>query len=301
VRLLLELWRAKCHGAWVIADLPNMLNQVIKPHVIGDKECERCEATPKASTVAWKGLYAGCRGACTAVIEATGGNYAVAQALLRHKTMDTTLRVYKKADHTTEFVGRNASISAITQVEEMKMPVMKRIAHLFLLLVLFSSVLAQNIEPWCANRELRMKEASSLHDTISAMDKQVPYLSPAEQRWLDGELSSGNGQFTPRVLKAMDSREHDISTAKSGFALLIIPLNNLRSLKLPCKDEVLLWTEVASRLPDNDLWQSINSLVNRKLISKQSASFLAANATLRSQVILNGVVIRYLRGELNCQ
>jgi hypothetical protein len=54
------------------------------------------EATPKAPSVAWKGLYAGRRGACTAVIEATGGNYAVAQALLSHKTMDTTLRVYKK-------------------------------------------------------------------------------------------------------------------------------------------------------------------------------------------------------------
>ncbi len=60
------------------------------------RKSERCEKTPKASTVAWKGLYAGRRGACTAVIEATGGNYAVAQALLRHKTMDTTLRVYKK-------------------------------------------------------------------------------------------------------------------------------------------------------------------------------------------------------------
>ena len=44
----------------------------------------------------WKGLYAGRRGACTAVIGATGGNYAVAQALLRHKTIDTTLRAYKK-------------------------------------------------------------------------------------------------------------------------------------------------------------------------------------------------------------
>jgi hypothetical protein len=41
-------------------------------------------------------LSVGRRGACTAVIEATGGNYAVAQALLRHKTMDTTMRVYKK-------------------------------------------------------------------------------------------------------------------------------------------------------------------------------------------------------------
>ncbi len=100
VRVPLEFWRGKCenpHGEnWVIADLPNMINRVIKPHVIGENECDRCEKTPKASSVTWKGLYAGRRGACTAVIEATGGNYAVAQALLRHKTMDTTLRVYKK-------------------------------------------------------------------------------------------------------------------------------------------------------------------------------------------------------------
>jgi hypothetical protein len=46
--------------------------------------------------VTWKGLYAGRRGACTAVVEATNGNYAVAQALLRHKKMTTTLNVYKK-------------------------------------------------------------------------------------------------------------------------------------------------------------------------------------------------------------
>jgi len=100
VRVPLELWRGKAenpHGEnWVIADLPNMINRVIKPHVMGGKMCDRCEKTPQASTITWKGLYAGRRGACTAIIEATGGNYAVAQAVLRHKTMDTTLRVYKK-------------------------------------------------------------------------------------------------------------------------------------------------------------------------------------------------------------
>jgi integrase len=100
VRVPLELWRAKCaatgDGDWVIVDLPNMINRVLKPHVMGGRVCERCEKTPDASGVTWKGLYAGRRGAITAVIEATGGNYAVAQALARHKTMDTTLRVYKK-------------------------------------------------------------------------------------------------------------------------------------------------------------------------------------------------------------
>jgi hypothetical protein len=150
-----------------------------------------------------------------------------------------------------------------------------------------------------------MKEASRLHDKLSAMDKQVPYLSPAEQKWLDGELNSGNGKITDRYIRATDSQEYDISTAKSGFASVIISLNNLSSLKLACKDEVLQWTEVASRLPDNQLWQSVDSLVKRKIISKKSAedfggSFLAANATLRSQAILNGVVVPYLKGTLNC-
>jgi integrase len=106
VRVPLELWREKCggtsDGGWLIADLPNLINRVIKPHISGKnnpaklKECVRCKLVPEASGVAWKGLYAGRRGACTAVIEATGGNYAVAQALLRHKKMTTTLNVYKK-------------------------------------------------------------------------------------------------------------------------------------------------------------------------------------------------------------
>lgn len=183
---------------------------------------------------------------------------------------------------------------------------MKRTAYLFVLLVLFSTGLAQDVEPWSTTRELRMKEALRLRDKLSAMDKEIPYLSPAEQKWLDGELNSGNGKVTDRYIRAMDSQEYEISTAKSGFALLIMPLNNLRSLKLACKDEVLMWTEVASRFPDLQLWQSVDLLVKRKIVSKKSAedfgdSFLAANAAVRSQAILKGVVIPYLKGELNCQ
>ena len=138
------------------------------------------------------------------------------------------------------------------------------------------------------------------------MDKQVPYLSPAEQKWLDGELNSGNGKITDRYIRATDSQEYAVFTAKSSFALVLIPLNNLSSLKMVCKDEVLMWAEVASRLPDTQLWQAVDHLVERKIVSTKAAedighSFLAANATLRSQAILNAVVIPYLRGDLNCQ
>jgi integrase len=42
-------------------------------------------------------LYAGRRGAATAVIEANNGNLAIGQALLRHKSQITTATFYKKA------------------------------------------------------------------------------------------------------------------------------------------------------------------------------------------------------------
>jgi len=104
VRVPLELWRMKCadrgltsDGVFVIADLPNMINRVIKPHIKrGMKKCDRCKRVPDVTGLEWKGLYAGRRGMVTAVVEATGGNYAVAQALARHKKMTTTLNVYKK-------------------------------------------------------------------------------------------------------------------------------------------------------------------------------------------------------------
>ncbi len=78
-------------------DLHNLIARVIRPHLEGLERCAECDRIPKKSGVVWKSLYAGRRCAATAVIEATGGNYAVAQALLPHKSMTTTLNVYKKA------------------------------------------------------------------------------------------------------------------------------------------------------------------------------------------------------------
>jgi integrase len=77
-------------------DLHNVVSRIIIPHVMGGRQCVPCGLTPNSSNVTWKGLYSGRRGACTMTVEATRGNYAVAQALLRHKSMKTTLDVYKK-------------------------------------------------------------------------------------------------------------------------------------------------------------------------------------------------------------
>jgi hypothetical protein len=85
-------------------DLHNIIARVIRPHVEGSaylrnnkpQECVRCSVVPKASGVRWKTLYAGRRGAATALIEKSNGNLALGQALLRHKSQITTANFYKK-------------------------------------------------------------------------------------------------------------------------------------------------------------------------------------------------------------
>ncbi len=93
VRIPLALWRRKCGNpldGWVFKsrkntpiDLHNVIARTIRP-------------TLAEKGVPWKELYAGRRGAITAVIDLTNGNYAAGQELARHKSMKTTLDFYKK-------------------------------------------------------------------------------------------------------------------------------------------------------------------------------------------------------------
>ena len=93
VRLFLNLWHEKCGRpkvGWVFENerrnpinLKDVVRRIIRPIVEG-------------AGLKWKSIYAGRRGAGTAVIGLTGGNYAAAQELLRHKHMTTTLQFYKK-------------------------------------------------------------------------------------------------------------------------------------------------------------------------------------------------------------
>jgi len=124
VLIPLALWRKKSGNpkeGWVFpsrnntpVDLHNLLARVIVPHVEGSDVCIRCKITPKKSRATWKSLYAGRRGACTLVVETTGGNYAVAQALLRHKSMKTTLDVYKKQITPEAFKNGLKALAAVT-------------------------------------------------------------------------------------------------------------------------------------------------------------------------------------------
>jgi integrase len=131
VSIPLALWYKKSFNpkeGWVFpsrndtpVDLHNLLARVIVPLIEGS-ECIRCESKPKKSGVTWKSLYAGRRGACTLVVETTGGNYAVAQALLRHKSMKTTLDVYKKQITPEAFKNGLKALAAVTTRKKLPAP-----------------------------------------------------------------------------------------------------------------------------------------------------------------------------------
>jgi integrase len=111
----LELWRQKCGNpaeGWLFstkngrpAELNNMVNRVIVP-------------TLKEKGLQWKSLYAGRRGAGTAMIDLTNGNYAAAQELLRHKHMTTTLQFYKKRTESALASGMKALAAAAGRFDE---------------------------------------------------------------------------------------------------------------------------------------------------------------------------------------
>lgn len=105
----LTLWHRKCGSptsGWVFenqrgnpVDLKDLVSRIIRPAVA-------------AKGLAWKGLYAGRRGAGTAIIGLTNGNYAAAQELLRHKNMGTTLAFNKRQTESALADGLNALQSA---------------------------------------------------------------------------------------------------------------------------------------------------------------------------------------------
>lgn len=111
----LTLWHRKCGNpvtGWVFTnergnpqDFKDVIRRTIRP-------------TLQAKKIVWNGLYAGRRGAATAIIGLTGGNYAAAQELLRHKHMSTTLQFYKKQTQSALTDGLKALQAAAGKQDE---------------------------------------------------------------------------------------------------------------------------------------------------------------------------------------
>jgi hypothetical protein len=97
-------------------------------------------------------------------------------------------------------------------------------------------------------------------------------LSPAEQPWLktevDDEISNAGNKYTKRALDAMEGREFSIRVVRSRLGSIIDVLRQLSDATLlEQKAEVRLWTNLVAMYLDNELWQSVTTLVKLRIIN----------------------------------
>lgn len=111
VKIPLKLWWEKCgkpKQGWLFPTKSG------RPVEMRDLVARKIRPVLKKEKLKWKSLYAGRRGAATAVIGLTNGNYAAGQELLRHKNMSTTLTFYKKQTQQALSDGIKALEAALT-------------------------------------------------------------------------------------------------------------------------------------------------------------------------------------------
>jgi hypothetical protein len=170
------------------------------------------------------------------------------------------------------------------------------------LLLVVPGVSAQDQRSF-AEREYRQSRAQSWRADFSKLDTQIPTLSPAEQQWLkteiDDTMRNAGGTYTPRALTAMDSREYQLRIVKPRLRVMLQILDQI--VRLTSRDierqEVLLWTQLVRSFMDVDFWQSIDSLVQRKIVEKRISgveTFYYENHVGWARQIVGDLVIPYL-------
>jgi len=176
-------------------------------------------------------------------------------------------------------------------------------------LVLFSSFVAlltlgvsQDADEYFRDKAYRQSRAKQWSEEFTKLNAQIPTLSPSEELWLKTEIedtiSEAGGKYTRRSLDAMNSREYQIRVAKPHVQEIIKVLDQIVSPP-PQNDrqEVLLWTRLATLFIDTDFWLSIDDLVQRKIVQERIndlSELYYENHVLWAQQILRGFVLTYL-------
>ncbi len=126
-----------------------------------------------------------------------------------------------------------------------------------------------------------------------ALDRQIPTLSPSQEKWLrteyHEEIAAAGNRFTPRALAAMDSIEFQIHIAKPRNGELIGALTQIANGTARDRShEVALWASVSDWLIDYQYWQAVNALVIRGTVQKNigHVDSLYKSAELGSKLIV---------------
>lgn len=129
-------------------------------------------------------------------------------------------------------------------------------------------------EGWAKTLESRRSQARDWLREVSELDNQIPTLSPAESAWLtveyDDELRRSGGTYSPRSIRASQSKEFAAREAKPIAKRLTAILTELSSSKqLSQRSELILWTELSWRTLDLGFWGNISTLGEAGLISRK--------------------------------
>jgi hypothetical protein len=134
------------------------------------------------------------------------------------------------------------------------------------------------------------------------LDRQVPTLSPAERAWLkteyDNQIEVAGGTYTPRAIAAANSTEYHKRAVRVRLDRILLGLNALSTPNTqPKQAGVRVWIGLAASMMDPSLWNSVEVLVDRKVIDPEIngiKDFYLDNHVMRSHEVLSRVVLPML-------
>jgi hypothetical protein len=162
------------------------------------------------------------------------------------------------------------------------------------------------VPPWpdrFSAPNVRDEQAKIWLKGISKLEASVPTLSPEQRAWLkteyDDEIQRNGGKYTKRALKASESIEYQVAVARPQLEQLKALLTTLTTLSPPYDfpKEAELWTGVAVRFMDQNLWQAVTHLVRHGVVDKSIDGvdeLYFENHVFWAQVILQRGVIPML-------
>jgi hypothetical protein len=156
------------------------------------------------------------------------------------------------------------------------------------------------------NAQIRRSLAKQWASLFVALDRQIPTLSPSQERWLKTEyheeIAAAGNRFTSRSLAAMDSIEYQIHIIKPRNGELVGALTQIANGSIRDKSqEVALWATVSDWLIDYQYWQAVNTLVKRGTVQKKIGhvdTLYFENYTFQARSVLSKIVVPHLEGRL---
>ena len=158
--------------------------------------------------------------------------------------------------------------------------------------------------------------AKRLLTSFETIDGAVAGLSPDQRAWLErelfGALKASGGVYTQRVLDAQNTMEFSAYVVKDVYLYNLIPILSWLAAGQPpdysFQREIVYWAYVSKALASMfDFQNAVQFLTQRnrdlqrvtgRRFFGSTVDLIAANLSLQSQMIQQGIIEPFVRGDL---